>query len=116
MKIKKGDQVLIISGKYRGKKGKVLKAFPKEQRLLIEGVNLRKKHIRPKREGEKGQIVELPAPIHISNVKLICPKCKKATKVGYKVISKRTLRGGAKGSSKDQKSKVRICKKCGQKI
>jgi len=116
MKLKKGDQVLIISGKYRGKKGKVLKAFPKKQRLLIEGINLRKKHVRPKREGEKGQIVELPAPIHISNVKLICSKCKKATKVGFKVISKRTLRGRAKGFSKDQKSKVRICKKCGQEI
>lgn len=101
MKIKKNDTVLIISGKYRGKKGKVLKAFPKKQRLLIEGVNLRKKHVRPKREGEKGQIVELPAPIHISNVKLICPKCKKATKLGFKI---------------EGNKKYRICKKCGQKI
>ncbi|MBZ9569353.1 50S ribosomal protein L24 [Patescibacteria group bacterium] len=101
MKIHKGDTVLIISGKYRGKKSKVLKAFPKEQRFLIEGVNLRKKHIRSRKEGEKGQIVELPAPIYISNIKLICPKCKKATKVGYKI----------EGNKKD-----RICKKCGQKI
>lgn len=106
MKIRKGDQVLIISGKYRGKRGKVSKAFPKEQRLLIEGVNLRKKHIRPRREGEKGQIVELPAPIHISNVKLICPECKKATKVGYKIIS----------NIKNKKSKIRICKKCEKEI
>jgi len=130
MKIRKGDQVLIISGKYRGKKGKVLKAFPKEQRLLIEGVNLRKKHIRPRREGEKGQIVELPAPIHISNVKLICPKCKKATKVGYKIISNiPPRRGEVRASSsprrsgraislsgKNKKSKIRVCKKCEKEI
>ena len=101
MKIKKDDTVLVISGKYHGKKGKVLKALPKEQRLLVEGVNLRKKHIRPKKEGEKGQIVELPTSIHVSNVKLICPKCKKAIKVGYRI----------KGNKK-----YRICKKCGQEI
>lgn len=101
MKIKKGDTVLIISGKYRGKKGKVLKAFPKQLRLLVEGVNLRKKHIKPRREGEKGQVVETPAPIDISNIKLICPKCGKATRVGYKI---------------EEKRKFRICKKCGKEI
>lgn len=101
MKIRKGDTVLIISGKYRGKKGKVLKAFPKKLRLLVEGVNLRKKHIRPRKEGEKGQIVETPAPIDISNAKLICPKCGKTTRVGYKI---------------EEKRKFRICKKCGKEI
>jgi len=101
MKIKKGDQVLIISGKDRGRKGKVLEAFPEESRILVEGINLRKKHQRPKRSGEKGQIVEMPGPIYISNVKLICPKCGKATRVGYKVLNK---------------NKFRICKKCGQEI
>jgi large subunit ribosomal protein L24 len=106
MKIKKGDTVLIISGKDRGRKGKVLKVFPKENQVLIEGINLRKKHQRPKRTGEKGQIISLPAPIDISNTKLICPKCGKAARVGYKIIS----------NIKDQKSKVRICKKCGQEI
>lgn len=101
MKIRKGDQVLIISGKDRGKKAKVLKSLPKEQKILVEGVNLRKKHIRPKKEGEKGQIIEIPAPIDVSNVKLICPKCSKATRVGYKI---------------EEKKKYRICKKCGKEI
>jgi len=101
MKIKKGDQVLIISGKDRGRKSKVLETFPKESRILAEGINLRKKHQRPKRTGEKGQVVEMPAPIHISNVKLICPKCGKAIRPGYKI---------------ENKKKNRICKKCGQEI
>ena len=101
MKIKKDDQVLIISGKDRGKKGKVLQVFPKESRILVEGVNLRKKHQKPRKAGEKGQIILLPAPTSISNLKLICPKCEKATRVGYK-------------STEEKKS--RICKKCGQEI
>jgi large subunit ribosomal protein L24 len=101
MKIKKGDTVLIISGKDRGRKGKVLEAFPKESRILVEGINLRKKHQRPRRMGEKGQIIELPGSISVSNAKLICPKCGKATKVGYKIVDKR---------------KFRICKKCAQEI
>ena len=101
MKIKKGDTVLIISGKDRGRKGKVLKAFPKEQKVLVESINLKKKHVRPKREGEKGQIVQISAPIHVSNVKLICPKCEKATRIGYKIAENR---------------KYRMCKKCGSEI
>jgi len=101
MKIVKGDTVLIISGKYRGKKGKILRTFPKEKRILVEGVNLIKKHQKPRRTGEKGQIVEMPSPIDVSNLKLICPKCGKAVRVGYKFLEKR---------------KHRICKKCGEPI
>jgi large subunit ribosomal protein L24 len=101
MKIKKGDTVLIISSKDRGKKGKVLTSFPKERKVIVEGMNIRKKHVRPKRAGEKGQIIQLPAPLDVSNVKLICPKCGKATRVGYKIVEKR---------------KSRVCKKCGQEI
>ena len=101
MKIKKNDTVLIISGKDRGKKGKVLHVFPKDQRLLVEGVNMRKKHVRPKKSGEKGQIVESPSPLTVSNVKLICPKCAKPSRVGSKIIDKK---------------KYRMCKKCGQEI
>lgn len=101
MKIKKGDTVLIISGKDRGRKGKILKAFPKESKILVEGINLRKKHQRPRRTGEKGQIVTLPAPINISNTKLICPKCGKTARVGYKIV---------------ENKKYRICKKCGQAL
>ena len=99
MKIKKGDTVLIISGKDRGKRNKVLQVFPKEERILVEGVNLRKKHIRPKRAGEKGQVAEMPTPLHISNAKLICSKCGKPTRIGDKTV---------------EKKKYRICKKCGQ--
>lgn len=101
MKILKGDTVVVISGKYRGKKGKVLKAFPKERKILVEGVNLVKKYLRPRREGEKGQIIEMPAPFDVSKVKLICPKCGRATRVGYKI---------------EEKKKFRICKKCGAKV
>ena len=101
MKIKKGDLVLIISGKDRGRKGKVLRVFPKERRIVVEGINLRKKHRRPRRPREKGQIVQLPAPLAVSSVKLICPKCGKSTRIGHKIEGKR---------------KYRICKKCGQEI
>ncbi len=106
MKIKKGDTILIISGKDKGRKSKVLEVLPKEQRVIIEGVNIRKKHVRPKKTGEKGQIIETPGPVHISNLKLICPKCGKAIRTGYKITS----------NIKAQESKVRICKKCGQEI
>ncbi len=101
MKIHKNDQVLIISGKDRGKTGKVLRAFPKKEAILVEGVNLKKKHIRPKREGEKGQVVHRSAPVPTSNAKLVCPKCKAITKVNYKV---------------EKEKKYRICKKCNQEI
>lgn len=101
MKVKKGDNVLIIAGKDKGKTGKILKALPKEEKILVEGVNMKKKHVRPRKEGEKGQIVSLPAVIDISNAKMICPKCGKAVRVGYK-------------TEKDIKS--RVCKKCGQII
>lgn len=101
MRVKKNDTVLIISGKYRGRKGKILKAFPKKDKVLIEGVNLRKKHQKPKKTGDKGQVIEVPAPIDISNVKIICTKCKKATRIGYRV------EGG---------EKYRICKKCDKTI
>jgi len=101
MKIKKGDTVLIISGKDKGRKSKILQVLSKEQKIVVEGVNIRKKHIKPKKTGEKGQIIETPGPLHISNVKLICRKCGKPIRVGYKIA------GG---------KKFRICKKCSQEI
>ncbi|MGB9743113.1 MAG: 50S ribosomal protein L24 [Minisyncoccales bacterium] len=99
MRIRKGDIVLIIKGKDRGKKGKVLQVFPRENRIMVEGVNLRKKHQRPRRAGEKGQIIILPGRFSASNVKLICSKCGQATRVGYKI---------------EGEKKFRICKKCHQ--
>jgi len=101
MKVKKGDSILIIAGKDKGRTGKIMKAFPKELKILVEGINLKKKHVRPKREGEKGQVVEIPAVLDASNVKIICPKCGKATRVGYKI---------------EKDIKKRICKKCKQEI
>jgi len=101
MKIKKGDIVLVISGKNKGKKGKILRAFPKERKILIEGVNLMKKHQKPRKTGEKGQIIQKPAPIDVSNVKMICPKCSKAVRLGYKIVNDK---------------KYRICKKCNKQI
>ena len=101
MKIKKGDKVLVISGKNRGKIGKVMSVFYDKSRVIVEGVNLQKKHVRPKKQGEKGQMVEVTVPIDISNIKLICDKCNKATRVGYKV---------------EGKEKFRICKKCEEAI
>ena len=81
--------------------GKIIKSFPKDLKVLVEGLNLKKKHVRPKREGEKGQVVAIPAPLDVSNVKLICPKCGKATRVGYAI---------------EGENKNRICKKCKQTI
>ncbi len=101
MKIKKNDQVLIISGNDKGKKGKILKSFPAAKKIVVEGVALIKRHLKPKKSGQKGQIANLPRPIDSSNVKLICSKCGKATRVGYEIIDNK---------------KYRICKKCGAKI
>ncbi len=97
MKLKKGDQVKILSGKDRGKTGTVLRAFPDDSRIMIEGLNTFKKHARPKRQGEKGQTVVVPRPMAASKVMLVCSVCKEPTRVGFRV----------EGSAK-----VRYCKKC----
>jgi large subunit ribosomal protein L24 len=101
MEIKSGDIVLIIAGKDKDKSGKVTEVYPGDNRVVVEGLNIMKKHVRPKKEGEKGQRVEVPRPIDVSNVKIICPKCKKATRIGHRLI---------------EKNKVRVCKKCLQEI
>ena len=101
MKIRKDDQVLIISGKYRGKKGKVIKVLPEKGKIVVAKANLARKHVRPKKSGEKGQVIEMPSPFDVSNVKLICPKCGKATRLGYEISGKK---------------KYRVCKKCNQQI
>jgi large subunit ribosomal protein L24 len=114
MKIKKGDNVLIILGKYRGKKGKILKVIPKKEKILIEGVNLMKKSQKPKKTGEKGQIIELPAPLDVSNVKLICSKCGKAVRIGYS-FRKEDISSKADHKIIENK-KYRVCKKCKQEV
>lgn len=101
MKIKKGDKVLILKGKDKNKTGEVIKSFPREGKVVVEGVNIMKKHQRARKRGEKGQIVKIPGRMDVSNVAVICSKCKKNTRVGYEV----------KGDEK-----YRICKKCGKKL
>lgn len=101
LKIKKGDEVLVKSGKDRGKKGKIIRVLPTKNRVVVEGLNMRKKHIRPKKAGEKGNTVLIPFSMNISNVQIICPSCSKPTRIGYKIVGK---------------NKTRICKKCSSSI
>lgn len=92
MKIKKGDNVIVISGKDKGKTGIVQKAFPKAGKVIIDGVNLRKKHVKPTQANPDGSIVNIYAPIYASKVAIVDPKTKKATKVGYKFVDNNKVR------------------------
>jgi len=98
MKIKKNDMVLVISGKDRGKKGKVRRSLPKDDCVVVEGLNMIKRHSRARRAARQAGIVELEAPLHVSDVMLLCSKCKKPARVGF-----RTLEDGRK---------VRFCRTC----
>jgi large subunit ribosomal protein L24 len=101
MRIKKGDTVKILSGNDKGKQGEVLEVIPKSEKILVKGINIRKKHVKPRKQGEEGGIISAECAIHSSKANVVCPKCNKATKIGYTV-------------EKDEK--VRVCKKCGAKI
>lgn len=90
MKIKKGDNIIIRIGKDKGKKGKVTRAFPATNKVIIEGLNLSKKHIRPRRQGEKGSIIEIAMPLQASNVALV--EGGKAVRVGYKMVDGKKVR------------------------
>ncbi|HCA66755.1 MAG: 50S ribosomal protein L24 [Candidatus Jacksonbacteria bacterium RIFOXYA2_FULL_44_7] len=98
MKIKRNDMVHILLGKDRGKTGKVLQVFPKLKRVSVEGVNILIKNLKPKKSGEKGQRINYPSPLNISNLALLCTKCGKPTRVGFKIL--------------ENKKKARVCKKC----
>lgn len=99
MFVKKGDKVKVITGKDKNKEGVVLEAFPKKDRVIVEGVNIVKKHQKPNNAAPQGGILEKEAPIHVSNVMLIDPKTGEATRVGYKVV---------------EGKKVRVAKKSGE--
>lgn len=114
MKIKKGDKVLVISGKDRGKISDVIRALPREHKIVASGVNIKKKHQRPKSTKEKGQRLELPAPFSVSDVKLICPKCNQATRVGYRIFTHQNF--SEKNLGGQAKTKRRFCKKCQSEI
>ncbi len=97
IKFKKGDIVHILKGKDRGKSGKILKVLTEKGKVLVEGINQLKKNIRPKREGEKGQIITVSHPVPASNIAFICTHCRKPTRLGMKI---------------DGKTKKKYCKKC----
>ncbi|MBI2443741.1 MAG: 50S ribosomal protein L24 [Candidatus Magasanikbacteria bacterium] len=101
MRIKTGDTVKITTGKDRGKSGKVIQVLATERRVVVEGTNKIKRHLRAKSRSEKGQVLELFAPVPVANVALVCPKCSKATRVGYR------REGGVK---------LRACRKCQETI
>lgn len=101
MKIKKGDTVKILAGKDRGKTGKVIKVDPKSEKVIVEGLNVYKKHMRPKRQGEKGEIVKISRPMNVSNSMIVCPNCKRPTRVGSRL---------------EKDNKFRYCKKCQSRI
>jgi large subunit ribosomal protein L24 len=86
MNIRKNDNVMVISGNDRGKTGKVLKVFPKKQRVIVEGINVRKRHTKPNQTNPQGGIIEKESPVHVSNVMLIDPKTNEATRLGSQVI------------------------------
>ncbi len=102
MKIKKNDTILVIAGKDKGKKGKVRFAYPRENRVLVEGVNMIKKHAKAKGQARQAGIIELEAPVNVSNVMLFCEKCNHPSRVGY-----RKLEDGRR---------VRICRACHEVI
>jgi len=101
MMIKKGDTVVVIAGKYKGVKGKVLKAFPKTQRVIVEKVNFIKKHTRPSQTNQQGGIIEKEAPIHVSNIKLFNSKINDVTRAVYKEAGEK---------------RIRVCQKTGDEI
>ena len=101
MKIKKGDTVQILSGNDKGKTGEVLEVIPKSEKVIVKGANVRKKHVKPRKQGEEGGIISIESAIPSAKANVVCSKCGKATRVGY---------------SEEKGEKIRICKKCGAKL
>lgn len=100
--IKKNDTVMVIAGDEKGKKGRVLTIHSSDHRVVIEGLNMIKKHLKPSKQHQQGGIIEREAPVHRSNIMLLCPKCGKPTKVGNKML--------------ENGKKIRECKQCGEVI
>ena len=101
MRIKKGDTVQVLSGNDKGKTGEVLEVIPKADKIIVKGINIRKKHVKPRKQGEEGGIIPIEVAIPSAKVNVVCTKCGKATRIGY---------------SEEKGEKVRICKKCGNKL
>ena len=100
--VRSGDTVVVLSGKDKGKQGKVLQVSPKEGKVIVEGLNVVTKHVKPRRQGEQGGIVEAEAAMYASKVQLVCPKCSKPTRIAHKIL--------------EDGSKVRVCKSCEEEI
>ena len=98
MNVKKGDTVVVLSGKDKGKQGKVLGTVPSEAKVVVEGVNMVTCHVKPRKQGEQGGIVQREAAMYASKVQVVCPKCKKGTRVAHKI---------------ENGKKTRVCKHCG---
>ncbi len=101
MRIKKGDNVQVLSGNDKGKTGEVLTVIPKEDKIIVKSVNVRKKHVKARKQGEESGIIPVECAIPVSKVNIVCPKCGKATKIGYNI---------------KENGKVRVCKKCGAEL
>ena len=101
MSVKKDDVVVVLSGKDKGKQGKILEVFPKQGKVVVEKVNMVSRHTRPRQQGEQGGILQKEAPLYACKVQRVCPKCNKPTRPAHKVL---------------EGKKVRICKKCGAEI
>ncbi len=101
MNVKKGDTVVVLSGKDKGKQGKVLGTVPSEAKVVVEGVNMVTCHVKPRKQGEQGGIVQREAALYASKVQVVCPKCKKGTRVAHKI---------------ENGKKSRVCKHCGAEL
>lgn len=102
MNIKKDDIVVVLSGKDKGKEGKVLSSDPKNGKVIVEGVNVASRHMKPRKQGEEGGIIKKETPIYVCKVMRVCPKCSKPTRVAHKIL--------------DDGTKTRVCKKCDASI
>ena len=101
MRIKKGDTVQVLSGNDKGKTGEVLEVLPKAEKVIAKGINVRKKHVKPRKQGEEGGILSIESAIHASKLAVVCPKCNKPTRIGIVI---------------ENGEKSRVCKKCGAKL
>ena len=101
MNIKKGDTVKVLSGNDKGKTGEVLEVIPKTEKVIVKGINIRKKHVKPRKQGEEGGIIPVECAIHSSKVNVVCPKCGKSTRIGI---------------SEEKDQKIRVCRKCNAKL
>ena len=101
MKIKKGDTVQVLAGNDKGKTGEVLEVITKQDKIIAKGINVRKKHVKPRKQGDEGGIISIECAIPSAKVNVVCPKCNKPTRIGYQI---------------EENKKVRVCKKCGAKL